>query len=109
LQLMQPHHDFLLDQDGIHTLTDAFVIRYDFGYQIQTPNFIDDHLWAAPDYLGESALRFNGRYLTEQTQADSDVSTQRAVPTWLQHDGSKLVQSVDDGAAVNLKAPDAPE
>jgi len=109
VQLMQPSYDFLLYQDGIHTLTDAFVVRYDFGYQIQTPNFIDDHLWAAPDYLGESALRFNGRYLTEQAQIDSDVSVQRSVPTWVQHDSSKLVQPVDDGVAVNLKAPSAPE
>ena len=109
VQLMQPNYDFLLYQDGIHTLTDAFVVRYDFGYQIQSPNFIDNHLWAAPDYLGESALRFNGRFLTDQTQANSDVSAQRAVPNWVQHDSSKLVQPVDDGVAVNLKAPSAPE
>ncbi len=108
VQLMQPHYDFLLYQDGIHTLTDAFIVRYDYGFQMQTPNYVSSHLWLGPDYLGESALRNNLRLSTQQDQSDDNVSARRAIPAWIHADSSKIVQSPGTAVAVNLKLPDAP-
>jgi hypothetical protein len=105
---MQPHYDFLLYQDGIHTLTDAFIVRYDYGFQMQTPNYVSSHLWLGPDYLGESALRNNLRLSTQQDQSDDNVSARRAIPAWIHADSSKIVQSPGTAVAVNLKLPDAP-
>jgi hypothetical protein len=108
VQLMQPNYDFLLYQDGIHTLTDAFIVRYDYGFQMQTPDYVDVHLVLGPDYLGESALRNNLRLSTQQDQSDDNVSARRAIPAWIHADSSKLVQSPGTAVAVNLKSPDAP-
>lgn len=106
VQLMQPGYDFALDQDGNHTLTNAFVIRYDYGYAIQTPNYVASHFSMDPDYLGESALRNNGRYLQQQDDSGDDLSTHHVIPAWSHSDGNKLVQPAGDGVAVNIKAPE---
>lgn len=68
VQLMEPGFDFRFMQKGIHTLTDAYVVRYAYGFQIQTPNYVEGHAWLAPDYLGESVLRYNGRHLGARDQ-----------------------------------------
>ncbi|NKZ37649.1 leukotoxin LktA family filamentous adhesin [Oleiagrimonas citrea] len=107
VQLMQKTYDFKLYQDGVHTLTDAFVVRYGHGYQIQTPNYVYDHQWVSPDYYGDAALRYNGRTLTLHTEQDDASPRDGAMPSWSTDDGSDLVQpdpSVQ-GAPVNTKAP----
>ncbi|KGI78036.1 leukotoxin LktA family filamentous adhesin [Oleiagrimonas soli] len=107
VQLMQKTYDFKLYQDDVHTLTDAFVVRYGDGYQIQTPNYVSDHLWVAPDYYGDAALRYNGRALTLHTDERGEDRIDGFKPTWTNSDGSDLVQpdpSVE-GAPVNTKAP----
>ncbi|MFC4528237.1 hypothetical protein ACFO5W_16460, partial [Dyella halodurans] len=108
VQLMQPTYDFQFHQDGVHTLTDAFIIRYSFGDDTQTPNYVAVHDWLAPDYLGESALRFNGRMLTDQTDdRGDDQVTKHAVPAWIGTDNSQLVQPADEhSTAVNINAPE---
>ncbi len=106
VQLMQPSYDFTLDQNGNHTLTNAFVIRFGYGYAIQTPNYVAGHFDTDPDYLGESALRNNGRYLQQEDESGDDVSTHHVIPAWIHNDDSKLVQPAGDGVAVNIKAPE---
>ena len=66
IQLMEPDFNFNYYQRGIHTLTDAYMIRYQFGNQVQTPNYVVGHFSIPADYLGESVLRYNGRKLSER-------------------------------------------
>lgn len=66
IQLMEPDFNFSYFQKGIHTLTDAYMIRYQFGNQVQTPNYVLGHFSIPADYLGESVLRYNGRKLSER-------------------------------------------
>ena len=108
VQLMQPHYDFLLYLDGIHTLTDAFIVRYDYGFQMQTPNYVDSHLWLGPDYLGESALRNYLRLSTQQDQSDDNTSARRVIPAWIHANSRKIVQSPASTIAVNLISVNAP-
>jgi hypothetical protein len=108
VQLMQPTYDFMLDQDGNHTLTNAFVIRYSYGYEIQTPNYVDTHVSLDPDYLGESALRNNGRFLDQEDQSDdSELQQKRAIPAWIATDKADLVQPASsEQPSVNIRAPE---
>ncbi|WP_130619996.1 filamentous hemagglutinin N-terminal domain-containing protein [Dyella amyloliquefaciens] len=108
VQLMQPTYDFQLHQDGVATLTDAFIVRYSFGDDTTTPNYVAPHDWLAPNYLGESALRFNGRMLTDQTDdRGGDQVDQHPTPVWTHTDPSQLVRPVDvQEAAVNINAPE---
>jgi hypothetical protein len=107
VQLTQSTYDFLLYQDGVHTMSNAFIVRYGYGFEIQTPNYAAPHNWLAPDYYGDAALRFNGRILTEHTDGVDDPTDKRAIPQWINADSSQLVQPApsSDGIAVNTKAP----
>ena len=110
VQLMQKTYDFKLYQDGVHTFTDAFVVRYGFGYEIQTPNYVINHDSLSPDYFGDAALRFNGRTLTlhdDDADGRSHDALDHAMPSWSTSDGSDLVQPdpSTEGASVNTKAP----
>ena len=101
VQLMQPTFDFLLRQDGIHHFGDAYVIRYGFGNQIEVPNYLSSHIWKAPDYLGESALRYNGRRLQEHTDFYKDAFGRTIFPNWMFWADDELVTPAPEGA-VNL-------
>jgi hypothetical protein len=77
VQLIQPSLDFRLYQAGKHTLSDAFIVRYDYGYEVETPNYLVTRDWRVPYYQGESAMRFNSRVLAADVEQgdDDDRST----------------------------------
>lgn len=106
VQLMQPTYGFVLYQDYNHTLTDAFVIRYSYGFAIETPNYVITHATLDPEYLGESALRNNGRDLQQQDDSSDDSSSSSKIPAWIRQDDNKLIQPPSSGVAVNIKAPE---
>ncbi len=105
VQLMQPTEDFQLDQDGIHSFGDSFVIRYGYGYQIQTPNYVDIHQWLQPDYEGDAALRFNGRILTTHTGGKPGLPASPPVPVSWPSGEPSPVQAVQGQPPVNIEAP----
>lgn len=104
VQLMQRTYEFMLNEDNVHTFSDAYVVRYSYGFQIQTPNYDASHRSLNPDYLGESAMRYSARTLTRHTDGVDDPTDQRAIPQWVLPDSSRLVQpgGSNDGPAVNL-------
>lgn len=105
VQLMQPTEDFQLAQDGVHSFGDSFVIRYGYGYQIQTPNYVDIHQWLQPDYEGDAALRFNGRVLTTHTGGTPGLPASPPTPVAWPNGESSPVQTVQGQPAVNIEAP----
>ena len=77
------------------------MIRYGFGNQIEVPNYLSSHIWKAPDYLGESALRYNGRRLQEHTDFYKDAFGRTIFPNWMFWADDELVTPAPEGA-VNL-------
>jgi len=108
VQLIQPNHDFQLYQDGIHTLSDAFVVRYAYGYEVDIPNYVATRDWEVPYYPGESALRFNSRTLVDHTDDvdRGDGKSKRTRPAAKPHERALVQPAPGSGEiAVNLSAP----
>ena len=63
VQLTQPGNAFQLQQTGVETFTDAYVVRFADGYRVAAPNHNPAHYWGQVEYLGESAIRYTQRML----------------------------------------------
>lgn len=61
IQLHEQDARFRLRLDGRHTDTSAYVLRYDRGYTVAVPNFIQPHTEGGPVVRGQSALIYNER------------------------------------------------
>lgn len=101
-QLLQLNRRFHLAANGRLLDTDAYVVRFNDGVQVNSPNYNRDHLDAGPAYLGESAVRYMGRMLNLR-------SPEMAVPTRAPAEGDEAktrdVVTPALGGAVNLGAP----
>ncbi len=101
-QLMQLNRRFHLAANGRLLDTDAYVLRFNDGVRVNSPNYNRDHLEAGPAYLGESAVRYMGRMLNLR-------SPEMAVPARAPAEGDEAkardVVAPALGGAVNLGAP----
>ena len=101
-QLLQLNRRFHLATDGRLLDTDAYVLRFNDGVGVSSPNYNRDHLEAGPAYLGESAVRYLGRMLNLR-------SPEMAVPARAPAEGDEAkardVVAPALGGAVNLGAP----
>jgi len=101
-QLLQLNRRFHLAADGRLLDTDAYVVRFNDGVRVNSPNYNRDHLEAGPAYLGESAVRYMGRMLNLR-------SPEMAVPARAPAEGDEAnardVVAPALGGAVNLGAP----
>ena len=57
VQLIELDKRFMLRQTGTHTFTDAFVLRFSPGFQVEVPNYNAGRTWSGLSYMGESVLR----------------------------------------------------
>lgn len=101
-QLMQLNRRFHLAADGRLLDTNAYVLRFNDGVRVSSPNYNREHIDAGPAYLGESAVRYMGRMLNLR-------SPEMAVPARAPAEGDESkardVVTPAIGGAVNLGAP----
>ncbi len=101
-QLMQLNRRFHLAADGRLLDTNAYVLRFNDGVRVSSPNYNREHIDAGPAYLGESAVRYMGRMLNLR-------SPEMAVPARAPAEGDEAkardVVTPAIGGAVNLGAP----
>jgi len=107
VQLSQPGLDFRLYQSGKHTLSDAYVVRYDYGYQVETPDYLVGREWRTPYYQGESALRFNGRLLAADSDQDDTDEHGAGTPAANAQGDGPLAQSDRDRAEIAVNVRDS--
>ncbi len=99
VQLMQPSRNFRLSADGVYLDTDAYVVRFNDGFRITSPNYNNQHIDSNMNYLGEAALRYMGRML-QLDPAYEDRSPELRLDIDL---GGDVITS--DRDALNLGAP----
>src|SRR5690606_37437217 len=61
VQLHEQDYRFRVKQTGMHTDTNAYVLRYSPGYTVSVPNFSEGHTDGGPLVRGESALMHTER------------------------------------------------
>lgn len=74
VQFMELDKRFQLVQSGVHSLTDAYVVRFSPGYRVEVPNYVASHDPSSLHYLGESALRYTVRTLSGDVRSGDDVT-----------------------------------